>query len=64
MGFDEVIQVITTVGFPIAVTVYLLFQNKYEADKHDKEIDMLNKTLTDMIVTLTKLTERLEKNAD
>lgn len=54
-------EFITGVGFPIAVAVYLLYQNKYEADKHDNEVKILQASLEKNTLAINTLCERLDK---
>lgn len=66
----EIVQIIQTVGFPIAACVAMGFYVKYITDKNDAKIESLNKTHSDALekitkalnnntVALTKLAERL-----
>jgi hypothetical protein len=50
---DEFITLISTVGFPIAVTAFLLIYMK-------KALDSLTKAINDMNITQTKLIEHLD----
>lgn len=66
----EIVQIIQTVGFPIAACVAMGFYVKYITDKNDTKIEQLEKTHSDALekitkalnnntVALTKLAERL-----
>lgn len=51
--FDEIIQVITNVGFPIACCVFLFM-----------EVKSLSKTLSELNTTLTVINTRLDNIED
>lgn len=53
-------DVISNNVFSIAVAAYLLYQNKYEADKHDKEVDSLRQSLENNTIAITKLCMTIE----
>jgi Ca2+/Na+ antiporter len=40
----DIINVISTVGFPIACCVYLFYSNDKQQKKHEEEIDKLRET--------------------
>ena len=60
MGMENIIQLINGVGFPIAVSVALFYQNT----KQDERYQTLLKDLTDVInnntKTLTELNAKIE----
>lgn len=69
----EIINIIQTVGFPIAACVAMGVYVKYITDKNDAKIDNLEKThgealdkitkaLNNNTIALTKLAERLGEN--
>lgn len=71
MGFNEIIQAITTVGFPIVMCGAMAYYVKDNTDKHREEIERLNtqhksemKDVTDAInnntMALTKLCDKLD----
>lgn len=71
----EIVQIIQTVGFPIAACVAMGVYVKYITDKNDAKIDKLNEThnkaldkitaaLNNNTVALTKLSERLGGDDD
>lgn len=57
---EMIIQLISQVGFPIAVAAYLLYQNKQESESHEKEMMQMVEALNNNTVAITKLQERLE----
>jgi len=71
----EIVQIIQTVGFPIAACVAMGVYVKYITDKNDAKIENLEKThgealekitkaLNNNTIALTKLAERLGENGD
>lgn len=54
---NEVIQLVNTVGFPIAGCIALCYYIKYLTDQHTKEIDSLRKVIDDNTKIVTKLYE-------
>ena len=70
---QEVVQMISTVGFPILCACACGYYVKYITDKnreqiatlnekHKAEIDEIVKSINNNTVALTKLAERLERN--
>lgn len=58
MGMDTIIQLINGVGFPIAVSVALFYQNT----KQDERYQELTKDLQEVITTNTKTLSELNVN--
>lgn len=73
MGGNELIQAVTTVGFPIVMCGAMAYYVKYTTDKHREEVQKLNdqhnqemKEVTQAInnntVAFTKLCEKLDNS--
>ena len=58
MGMDTIIQLINGVGFPIAVSIVLFYQNT----KQDERYQELTKDLQEVINTNTKTLSELNAN--
>ena len=58
MGTDTIIQLINGVGFPIAVSIALFYQNT----KQDERYQELIKDLQEVINTNTKILSELNAN--
>lgn len=58
MGMDTIIQLINGVGFPIAVSIALFYQNT----KQDERYQELTKDLQEVINTNTKILSELNAN--
>ena len=62
MGMDTIIQWINGVGFPIAVSIILFFQNGKQDERYDKQMKELTKVIENNTLTLKELCLRLENN--
>lgn len=56
---EVLIQFISQVGFPIAVSAYLLYQNKQEQDAHEEEMLALVEALNNNTNAITKLESKI-----
>ena len=59
MDVEIIIQIISTVGFPIAMCVALLWYIKDMADKHKKETEQLTEALNNNTLVLQKLCDTI-----
>lgn len=59
MDFNTVTQFISSVGFPIAITCYLLYQNHKETEKHESEMKAMTEALNGNTVVLEKILTKL-----
>lgn len=62
MGMETIVQLINGVGFPIAVSIALFYQNVKQAERYDVQMKELTKVIENNTLTLTELNLRLEKN--
>jgi hypothetical protein len=62
MGMDVIIQLINGVGFPIAVSIALFYQNGKQDERYDKQMKELTKVIENNTLTLKELCLRLENN--
>lgn len=62
MNFETIIQLINGVGFPIAVSIVLFYQNGRQDERYDKQMKELTKVIENNTVTLKELCVRLENN--
>jgi hypothetical protein len=60
MGMDVIIQLINGVGFPIAVSIALFYQNGKQDERYDKQMEELTKVIENNTITLKELCLRLE----
>lgn len=59
MDVGVVTQIISQVGFPIAISLILLHQNKQEADKHQQEMSAVTEALNNNTLALNKLLTKM-----
>ena len=61
-------QLVGTLGFPIAVSIYLLYSmnrnHKENREDKNKTIETVTKSINNNTVALTKLTALIEKRVD
>ena len=60
MNFETIIQLINGVGFPIAVSIVLFYQNWKQDERYDKQMKELAKVIENNTLTLKELCLRLE----
>lgn len=58
---NEVATLITNVGFPIGLTLILLWYIYDSNNKHKEEMDKMSEALNNNTLALTKLIDRLER---
>lgn len=58
---NEVVTLITNVGFPIGLTLILLWYIYDSNNKHKEEMDKMSEALNNNTLALTKLIDRLER---
>lgn len=61
---DNILQAISTVGFPIALTLILLWYIYDSSNKHKEEIGKMSEALNNNTLALTKLLDRMEREKD
>ena len=64
MGMETVIQLINGVGFPIAVSIALFYQNSKQDERYDVQMKELTKVIENNTLSLTELNLRLEKGGN
>ena len=55
MDIDSIVQLISDVGFPVAVCIALFFYMEKQNERHQQEIDKLNETVQSNTKVLTEL---------
>lgn len=55
MEVNEIINIISNVGFPIAVCLVMFYYMNKQSEKHKQEIDKLSETLQGNTKVLTEL---------
>lgn len=55
MEVNEIVNIISNVGFPIAVCLVMFYYMNKQSEKHKQEIDKLSETLQGNTKVLTEL---------
>ena len=61
MDMSTVAQLISTIGFPIAMCIYLLFYIKSFDEKYCEQLDSMAKAIENNTVVITKLMTMIDK---
>lgn len=61
MNFNDIIQAISTVGFPIIACIFFIWQNKVQDDRSAAQIDKMNEALQQNTLALQELTIYIKK---
>lgn len=59
MGVNDVVSIISTVGFPIAACVALFWQSNQMQKQHKEEIDGVKEALNNNTLVVQKLVDKL-----
>lgn len=62
MDVNAITTIISTVGFPIAMCVYMIYALQKMNESHKAEIYELRTTIENNTVAVVKLVERLDKD--
>lgn len=60
----ELIQAVSTVGFPIACCCFLLWQNSKQDEYHREEMEKLRDTISENTRIIDKLSKIVQRLAD
>lgn len=61
---QEITNVISSLGYPIVMSLILLYMMDNNEKKYDETIEGLRKTIENNTLTLTKLCEKLETGSE
>lgn len=61
MDINGLTQLIGSLGFPIAMCVYLLWNQNKADEKHAEEMNKITEALNNNTLALTQLSERMSK---
>lgn len=64
MTVQEIITMISTVGFPIVACIFIYLQNGRETVAHSEEINKLKEAIDNNNIVLAKILEYLRKEED
>lgn len=60
MGINEMYQVIGSLGFPIAMCIYMIYNSEKTHKRHSEETAKLTELISNNTLALTRLTDKLE----
>lgn len=60
-GLDVILNAISTVGFPIAMCIYLIYSGKKRDDKYTSCIEDLRKTIENNTLVIQKFINRTDR---
>ena len=61
MDMSTIAQLISTIGFPIAMCIYLLFYIRSFDEKYCEKLDNMAKAIENNTVVITKLMSMIDK---
>lgn len=61
-NMDVIMQAISTVGFPIAMCIYLIYTGKKRDEKYTQCIEDLRKTVENNTIVITTIKDHLKEN--
>lgn len=64
MDINEIMNAITTVGFPIVCCVAMFYKMNKDNERHSNEMNSVREALTNNTVALTELKEKLNNVHD
>lgn len=64
MDFSAIASIISSVGFPIACCIYLIWSNTKQTETHAAEIEKLRETVDNNTKAMLKLCNKLGVNID
>lgn len=61
-NMDVIMQAISTVGFPIAMCIYLIYSGKKRDEKYTQCIEDLRKTVENNTIVIQTIKDHLKEN--
>lgn len=62
MEASNIIQVISNVGFPIAMSILLMFYMRENDQKHDEEVKNLREAIENNTIVMNKLIDKISSS--
>mgnify|MGYP000010874151 FL=1 len=62
MDVTAITQIVSTLGFPIAMCIYLLYRDGKRDEAHKEEMTKMTEAINNNTIALTQLAERMEKH--
>lgn len=60
MGTNEIVTIVSNLGFPIAMCVYMVYSNERVHKRYEKEVAKFTKVIQQVTTELARLTDRIE----
>lgn len=60
MDISTIAQLISTIGFPITMCIYLLFYIKYFDEKYCSQLNNMSKAIENNTIAITKLVSMID----
>lgn len=64
MNFQDLLTAISTVGFPIACCIYLIYSRSKADERYTETINRLKETVDNNTVAMIKISSKLGVDAD
>lgn len=64
MDFESILQAISTVGFPIACCIYLIYSRSKADERYAETITRLKETVDNNTIAMIKIASKLGVDAD
>lgn len=61
MEINTVTQLVSSVGFPIALCIYMIYAMQKQSENHKTEINELTKTIENNTIAIVKLVEKIDR---
>ena len=61
MDMSPIIEIISSLGFPIAACIYMAYINNKQSERHTEEIGELRKVVEANTLTVQRLVDKIDK---
>lgn len=59
MDANTLTTIISNLGFPVVVCIYMIYVNQKQAEAHKEEVSKMTQAITDLKIAVTSLVEKL-----
>lgn len=59
MDANTLTTIISNLGFPVVVCIYMIYVNQKQAEAHKEEVSKMTQAITDLKIAVTALVEKL-----
>lgn len=60
MDASTITSVISNLGFPITVCIYMIYVNQKQAEQHKEEVGKMTEAVNELKIAITTLIEKLK----